>query len=83
MSCQDPALGERGRLERFVGDTYAPLLTKKAVKATTIAFFGIIFVSCRYSHSIWDQTYLAVHFLCFAVFTGRISSMLTAHLQEP
>lgn len=42
---QDPAFGDRGRLEKFVGNTYSPLLTKKPVKALIVFVFGIIFVS--------------------------------------
>lgn len=38
-------MGDRGRLEKFFGNTYAPLLTRKPVKALVIAVFGIIFVS--------------------------------------
>lgn len=52
FSCfdQDPAFGERGRLEKFVANTYAPLLTKKPVKALIMAVFGIIFVRKSESH---------------------------------
>ncbi|CAN0219603.1 unnamed protein product [Pylaiella littoralis] len=44
----DPALGERGRLEKFAANTYAPLLTKKPVKAFIVVVFGIIFGFCAY-----------------------------------
>ncbi|CAM9219494.1 unnamed protein product [Ectocarpus sp. 6 AP-2014] len=47
----DPTWGERGRLEKFVGDKYAPVLTKKPVKAAIIAVFGIIFAFCCYGAS--------------------------------
>lgn len=46
MLVQDPTFGQRGRLEKFVGNTYAPLLTRKPVKALIVAVFTIIFVSC-------------------------------------
>lgn len=38
-------MGERGRLEKFAANTYAPLLTKKAIKALVVVVFGAIFVS--------------------------------------
>eukprot|EP00752_Nemacystus_decipiens_P003771 g3472.t1 len=50
----DPSLGERGRLEKFVGNTYAPLLTKKPVKAFIVAVFGIIFAFCLYGATKLD-----------------------------
>ncbi|CAM9184613.1 unnamed protein product, partial [Scytosiphon promiscuus] len=44
----DPAMGERGRLEKFAANTYAPLLTKKPIKAAVIVIFGAIFAICCY-----------------------------------
>ena len=54
---QDPAFGNRGRLEKFVGNTYAPLLTRKPVKALVVTVFSIIFVSFTAEHfggGIWQ-----------------------------
>ncbi|CAM9133803.1 unnamed protein product, partial [Hapterophycus canaliculatus] len=42
----DPAMGERGRLEKFAANTYAPLLSKKPFKALVIIVFGVIFAIC-------------------------------------
>lgn len=42
---QDPAMGERGRLEKFAANTYAPLLAKKPFKGLVVVVFGAIFVS--------------------------------------
>eukprot|EP00904_Undaria_pinnatifida_P001827 jgi/Undpi1/11645/HiC_scaffold_36.g13940.m1 len=47
----DPALGERGRLEKFVGNVYAPALTKKPVKALVVGAFLVIFGFCAYGAS--------------------------------
>eukprot|EP00903_Cladosiphon_okamuranus_P017671 g16272.t1 len=47
----DPAFGERGRLEKFFANTYAPLLTRKAVKALIVTVFGVIFACCCYGAS--------------------------------
>ena len=38
-------MGERGRLEKFVGNTYAPMLKRKPVKALIMGVFLVIFVS--------------------------------------
>lgn len=65
---QDPTWGERGRLEKFVGDTYAPLLTKKAVKAGILAVFGIIFVSYMLPYMYFSRDHdSAVSFSCLRV----------------
>lgn len=63
---QDPTWGERGRLEKFVGDKYAPVLTKKPVKAVIIAVFGIIFVSYLLPHVSGDHD-SALSFSCLRV----------------